>query len=225
MGLEVYWLSLARMPRTILNYLRHSIFNFLWGNSKGNHKANLVDWHTISIPYAFGGWNIKNLDWFSLALRLKRFWMVLNGEVIFSQIVKHKYLENNPVNEWLFLQRFTIQGTSYIWNGFIRAISWITRCLGWKAWNGQSIKVGIDPVVGLSSDYIFPEDLRIYLAYYGISYLFDARNVGIVTSSRTSWLIAEDLDLGGHGKEAWTIYINGLSHCCIRLGDRVGSLV
>ena len=63
-----------------------------------------------------------------------------------------------------------------MWNGFIRSISWITRCLGWKTGNGKAIKIGIDPIVGLSSDYILPEDLRLYLEDYGILHLLDARN-------------------------------------------------
>ena len=43
MGLAVYWLSLARMPNTILTYIGRYIFNFLWGSTAGNHKYHLVD--------------------------------------------------------------------------------------------------------------------------------------------------------------------------------------
>ena len=42
-GMVVYWLSLARMPNTILTYIRCYIFNFMWGNTAGNHKHHLVD--------------------------------------------------------------------------------------------------------------------------------------------------------------------------------------
>ena len=77
MGLAIYWLTLARIPKTILNFLRHTIFNFLWGNSFGKMRSHMVDWHLISRPYEMGGWNILNLEWFSMALRLKCFWIVL----------------------------------------------------------------------------------------------------------------------------------------------------
>ena len=40
----------------------------------------LVDWHSILKPFEYGGWNIKNLEWFSLSLRMKSCWMTLNGE-------------------------------------------------------------------------------------------------------------------------------------------------
>ena len=41
-GLAVYWFSLARCPKSILNALRKTIFSFLWGSSDGHHKAHLV---------------------------------------------------------------------------------------------------------------------------------------------------------------------------------------
>ena len=73
MGLDVYWLTLARIAKTIMNYLRRVIFNFLWGNSYGKSRCHLVDCNFLSRPYDLGGWNIKHLDWFILALRLKCF--------------------------------------------------------------------------------------------------------------------------------------------------------
>ena len=82
MGLAVYWLCLARMPKSITNYLRSVVFNFLWGNYNGNHRTHLVDWQTISRPYDRGGWNIKNLEWFGISLRLKSLWFILTSEGI-----------------------------------------------------------------------------------------------------------------------------------------------
>ena len=114
------------------------------------------------------------MDWFSFALRLKSLWLVLNGESYWSLIIKHKYLKDKSIAKWLRVQVFNIHGTSYIWNGFLRALSWITRCLGWKTRNSQSIKNRVHPIVGLSNDYVLPEDLRIYLAYYGITSMEDA---------------------------------------------------
>ena len=69
--LAVYWFALAHIPKSILNYLRCCIFNFLWGSTEGRQKMHLVDWHTISKPHEYGGWNIKNLEWFGMPLRLK----------------------------------------------------------------------------------------------------------------------------------------------------------
>ena len=46
-GLAVYWLTLARIPQSILKFLRHAIFNFLWGISSGKSKIHLVDFNLL----------------------------------------------------------------------------------------------------------------------------------------------------------------------------------
>ena len=56
-------------------------------NSFDDHTCTLVvSFHldVFSKAYALGGWNIKNLEWFSLALRTKSFWLVLNGVGLWS---------------------------------------------------------------------------------------------------------------------------------------------
>ena len=46
-------------------------------------------------------------------------------------------------------------------------------CIGlrWKVGNSQKIRLGIDPIAGLNSSYFLSEDLRGYLADYGITNL------------------------------------------------------
>ena len=69
-----YWFALARCPKSILNALRKSIFSFLWGSSAGYQKPHLVSWETLSLPIEYGGWDIKNLEWFGISLRLESMW-------------------------------------------------------------------------------------------------------------------------------------------------------
>ena len=123
-----------------------------------------------------------------------------------------KYLKNLLVDIWLGQKNFKVQGTSHMWNGFIRAMSWITRYLGWKIGNGKNIKVGIDPFAGVSSDYFLPVDLISYLEDYGICTLSDALNRGIATSLTEYWITTDGLELGGIWKESWNNYIKGLLH-------------
>ena len=104
-----------------------------------------------------------------------------------------------------------------MWNGFIRAMSWITRYLGWKIGNGKNIKVGIDPIAGVSSDFTLPEYLKSYLEDYGILTLSYALNRGIATSLIDYWITTDELELGGLWKDAWTNYIKGLQHGGIRI--------
>ena len=101
-SLAVYWFALDRIPKSILNYLRHCIFSFLWGSSDDKQKLHLVDWNTLVAPYEFGGSNIKHMDWFGISLRLKSLWSILNGNGIWSQIITFKYFKNQTIKDWLY---------------------------------------------------------------------------------------------------------------------------
>ena len=186
--------------------------------------TDLIDWSSISKPFALGGWNIKNFEWFNLALRTKSLWLILNGSGLWSHIIKNKYLKNIPMDALLRQHSFKVQGTSHMWNRFIRAMSWITRCLGWKTGDDKLIKIGLDPIAGLSSDYTPPPDLRLYLEDYGIVTLSNALNRGEACTSSDYWISADDLELAGHLKVAWTKYIKGLMHGGIRINNNSDSL-
>ena len=46
---------------------------------------------------AFGGWDIKNLEWFEISFRMKSMWQLLTGNGIWNWIIAHKYLKNRPL--------------------------------------------------------------------------------------------------------------------------------
>ena len=94
---------------------------------------------------------------------MKSCWMALNGEGIWTHIIKHKYLKDWPMDDRLRHQDFTVQGTSYIWNGFIQSLTWITSNLRWKVGDGKRIRIGVDHLAGLNSIFVLQEGLRIYL--------------------------------------------------------------
>ena len=98
-GLAVYWFALARCPKSILNKLRQTIFSFLWGSSVDYQKPHLVNWETLSLPVEFGGWDIENLEWFGISLRLKSIWQLLTGTGIWSRIIAHKYFKNKSLED------------------------------------------------------------------------------------------------------------------------------
>ena len=78
-GLAVYWFALARCPKSILITLCKLIYNFLWGSSGDHGLSHLVSWESLALPIEFGGWDIKNLEWFGISLRLKSLWLLLTG--------------------------------------------------------------------------------------------------------------------------------------------------
>ena len=186
---------------------------------------HLVDWHTISKPHEYCGWNIRNLEWFGMSLRFKSLWIVLNGRGTWSDIISHKYLKILSVDDWLHNQHFPVQGTSFFLNGFIRTLSWITRQLGWKVGDGRCIRLRIAPTVDLNSTVLLPEGLRDYLYDYCISHINQARNMDPNANHQSYWLSATDLDLDGIQVVQWTDYVNGLAHGGIILQETEDTLL
>ena len=74
-------------------------------------------------------------------------------------------------------------------------MSWITCHLGWKVGNGCSIRVGVDPIVGLNLGFVLLEDLRCYLEDYGITTLNHSH---CPDSGHQYRLTATDLDIEGY---------------------------
>ena len=141
------------------------------------------------------------------------------------RIITHKYLKNRPLDVWIRGRSFRIVGTSYFWNGFIRIIEWITCQLGWKVGNSLKIRVGIDPIAGLNSQYILSEGLRDYLTDLGITHLAHAQNLDGCGIGGTIWYSASDLLLGGVWADQWSSYVTGLSHGGIRIGHSEDKLL
>ena len=92
-GLPIYWFSLAKIPKAILNHLRQCIFSFLWGSCDGRSKMHLVDWKTLSFAVDYGWRDIKKLECFGTSLRIKSCWYVINNIGLWSHIIKAKYLK------------------------------------------------------------------------------------------------------------------------------------
>ena len=119
------------------------------------------------------------------------------------------------VVSWIHSKAFSVRGVSVIWKGFIHTLSWLGRGLTWHVGNGETIRVGLDPIVGMGSPYSLPKDLWEYLEDYGILSLDQVRNYS--PDARSYWLTADDLDLGGDWKLIWNSYISRLEHGRIRL--------
>jgi hypothetical protein len=79
-SIPVFWMSLAIIPATTINLIRSKIFKFLWsGSIKHSSKVHLTNWESMSCPKVLGGWGIKHLTWFNIALSLKNIWKGLCG--------------------------------------------------------------------------------------------------------------------------------------------------
>jgi hypothetical protein len=58
-NIYVYWLSLEKIPKSILNMIRRQMFSFLWLGNKEIERFHLVNWNRIAKPKKIGGWDLK----------------------------------------------------------------------------------------------------------------------------------------------------------------------
>ena len=73
-GIRVFWFSLFKVPRSIPRAIRKHFFHFLWeGNTTGG-KYHLCAWDILSNMVLFGGWVIKFLARFNVALCATSLW-------------------------------------------------------------------------------------------------------------------------------------------------------
>jgi len=118
-SIPVYWLSLYKVPKSIMVGLRRRVTSFLWSGNGSDNKIHLARWDLLSKPKCDGGWGLKNLDRFSRALRMKSLWRGLNADTLWSWVLIDKYLKGSSVHEW-FRSAVTLKhNVSTIWRGFM----------------------------------------------------------------------------------------------------------
>ena len=70
-SIPVHWMTLFRVPVSILSSLRKFFFRFLWQGLGDFGKFHLADWEFLPLPKSWGGWDFKHLGLFNLALCAK----------------------------------------------------------------------------------------------------------------------------------------------------------
>ena len=95
------------------------------------------------------------------------FTLILDSSIIYY---KHDFY-------WNFKLSLRYHFLIYIWNGFIRSLSWITIQIGWRVGDGKKLRLGVDHVAGLNTSFVLSEDLRMYLTDFGIIMLNHACNL------------------------------------------------
>ena len=99
--IPVYWMSLAWIPKGILEKARRICFRFLWS---GKHEANVtpwVRWENIAVPKGLGGWGLKNIFHFAKSLAAKGSWRILQMDNIWTYVMNHKYIKPFSLEDWI----------------------------------------------------------------------------------------------------------------------------
>jgi hypothetical protein len=179
-SLAVYWMTLERVPPKIITTLRRLAFNFLWSGQADKHRLHLCSWQTLSKPRRAGGWGLKNLSSFNVALLASTFWRAVTHDSIWHQIIFDKYLDSKPLINWLRKPSIQLKRASPFWKGLVASSQVILHWLRWRPGAGKDIHIGRDMILGLGDRSILSPSLRHHLQTFNISVLAQVRvSIGV----------------------------------------------
>lgn len=146
-------------------------------------------------------------------------------ENLWTKVVKRKYIDPTPLDEWIRSQDKQVKNTSVIWKATVVAFTVIEQGLAWKVGDGKQIRIGRDPWVGCNEAYALSPGLLRHLDNKGISNLNQVEKVGLSTIWGQAWKNDEDLDLNLRWKNEWASYIQELHRTNVRLKDEPDQLI
>jgi hypothetical protein len=194
-GLAVYWMTLEKIPKKIINTIRSLSTNFLWNGHGSKHSFHLCSWDLLARPRKAGGWGLKNLLTFNTALLASSFWRALTHNSIWHKIVMDKYLGSINLCDWLRKPTLLQKSASPFWKGMVNSSPIILHWLRWKPGTGKKIKIGRDMIVGLEDRSLLHPDLCSKLTSQNILYL---AQINLPTGSSTlpdQWMGSRELSL------------------------------
>jgi len=170
-AIPIYWMSLAWIPKGILEKARRLCFSYLWSGNKETRKMPWVRWGRIALPKSLGGWGLKNIFHFSKALAGKVVWRLLTTTSLWTRVLIKKYLAPHTIQDWIRMDDKKSKGGSIIWKAIIMAFEIIGRGLAWKVGDGWSLLIGRDPWPGSGQVHILSGPLVQWLEGRGLIFL------------------------------------------------------
>jgi len=224
-AIPVYWMSLSWIPKGILEKIRRLCFRFLWSGKKVEEVTPWARWKKIAISKGLGGWGLKNIFLFSQALAAKGGWRLIKTDSLWTRVIKHKYLTNISIEDWIRSPRKSHKGGSVIWKAVVKAFPLIESNLAWAVGNGEKLKIGKDPWIGSELHHVLPGHVIHSLRQRGIVYLSQLSDPRPEDPWIQHWRRAHSLGLEPHVAEPLENYIRDLVRAHIHLIDQEDELV
>eukprot|EP00253_Pinus_taeda_P030540 PITA_30540 len=217
LAIPVYWATLTWIPKGIMEKIRRPCCRFLWAGSNENSVLPWVAWDKIARPKEWGGWGIKRLPEFSLSLAAKSGWRLISMENLWTRVIKQKYIDLIPLEDWIRSQDKKTKHSSVIWKATVEAFIVIDQGLDWKVGDGKNVRIGRDPWVGCNASYALSPGLLRHLGSKGLLTLNQVEKVGLSTIWGQAWKNAEDLGLNIRWHNEWASYIEELQRSNVRI--------
>jgi hypothetical protein len=197
------------LPRSVLSKIRKLIFDFLWNEHQDKHRFHLCSWEVISRPKRNGGWGIRNLNLFNLALISVTLWCILTQKSLWHSVIRDKYLHSSSLSNWLRRPLHCTSAASRIWLSLLRALPVILHWITWNPGNETLIKIGCDRILGMGTKSFLSEELLTALSLNQITYLSQASKAAHVPLyNQDRWISSIELGLGGDLATEWSSYTN-----------------
>eukprot|EP00253_Pinus_taeda_P030603 PITA_30603 len=81
----VFWMALTWIPRNILGRLKQLCSRYLWNGNQDKRIFAWISWKKITLPKKWGGWGLKDLPDFAMALAAKMGWLLLSSQNLWAQ--------------------------------------------------------------------------------------------------------------------------------------------
>jgi hypothetical protein len=83
-AIPIYWMSLAWIPKGVLEIARKIYFKFIWAGTKDQFVAPWVKWNEMAVPKTLEGWGLKNIFLFTKALSAMSIWRLVTFENLWT---------------------------------------------------------------------------------------------------------------------------------------------
>jgi ribonuclease HI len=224
-AIPVYWMSLAWIPKGVLEKIRRICARFIWSGTGDKYTQPWEKWENIAMPKALGGWGLKNIFLFSKALAAKSCWRLISVSSLWSLVVSQKYISPASIEDWIRNPNKSATNGSIIWKAMISSFSVVGDSLAWRVGKGNHLHIGVDPWPGCGNSHILLEDLIDQLHRQGIFYLSQLVDPLTTNLWNQGWKNATLLGLNGIHADLMRNYIVALRRGHIRLTDRDDELV
>eukprot|EP00253_Pinus_taeda_P010579 PITA_10579 len=224
-AMPVFWAALTWIPKGILHKIKQICSRFLWSGTKEDSVLPWVARDKIARPKDWGGWGIKNLFDFSVSLAAKSSWRLITSENLWTRVVKRKYIDPLPLDDWIRNPNKKGRNFSVIWKATVEAFKVIEQGLAWQVGNGEQVRIGRDPWVGCNESFALPPELTNHLDSMRIQGLNQIANPGQSTIWGQAWKSIEELGIDPRWRDEWRRFIQELKRSNVRIQDRPDQLV
>ncbi|GMI85885.1 hypothetical protein like AT4G29090 [Hibiscus trionum] len=116
-SLPIYYLSLFKMPTSIVQKLNSIMAGFLWGDSPSSKKIHWLKWDQICSDFSNGGLGVRNIEVQNRLLLLKWIWkFALERDSLWKNVI---CCANNLANSNIVPPHINNRMSSWIWKGVV----------------------------------------------------------------------------------------------------------